>query len=142
MIMFFKVLKALLKFILEIWLRDRTFRQFVRGNLSLIVTTLGFIIMSFMFTRVYFIAVSHENTIKEANHKHALLSKELETSLPTLQERLEWYQERYLECKATPEDKKRPPDIPTSTPRPPPENPKVSRPKSSDLTDRWKKLSK
>ena len=72
MIMFFKVLKALLKFILEIWLRDRTFRQFVRGNLSLIVTTLGFIIMSFMFTRVYFIALAHESTITEVTHKYAV----------------------------------------------------------------------
>lgn len=141
MIMFFKVLKALLKFILEIWLRDRTFRQFVRGNLSLIVTTLGFIIMSFMFTRVYFIALAHESTITEVTHKYALLEKEVEATMPALQERLEWYRERYYEIKIPPEQTKQPPDDSKSTPTQT-EKYMTPRPPPKDLSHRWERLSK
>jgi hypothetical protein len=144
MITLFKVLKALFRFIREIWLRDRTFRQFVRENLSLIVTTVGFVIMTLMFIHVYFIVTDQEDVIAEHERAQAAMKKEIEEQIPFLTERMNWYRDRYYELKS------KPPAQPATTgppvpqkpqPKPPEEKPAVIRPPNNDLTERWKRLS-
>lgn len=142
MITLFKVLKALFRLIREIWLRDRTFRQFVRENLSLIVTTLGFVIMTCMFIHVYFIVLEQEDVITEHESARAAMKKEIDEQIPFLTERMNWYRDRYYELKS------KPPKSPDTTgppsPKPtkqPEDKPVIIRPPNNDLVERWKKLS-
>ena len=159
MLTLFKVLKALFRFIREIWLRDRTFRQFVRENLSLIVTSLGFMIMTLMFTHVYFIVKDQEDIIAAHESREAVMQKDID-HMDEIKDRRDFYREHYYEMKARCPVPKEPqplkqPDITEETPpvepkerapskpRPkqPAETPAVTRPPSSDLVERWKKLS-
>jgi len=157
MLTLFKVLKALFRFIREIWLRDRTFRQFVRENLSLIVTSLGFMIMTFMFTHVYFIVKDQEDVIAAHESREAVMQKDID-HMDEIKERRDFYREHYYEMKARCPVPKQPSPQPTaavetppvvpkerapSKPRPkqPAETPAVTRPPSNDLVERWKKLS-
>jgi hypothetical protein len=143
MITLFKVLKALFRFVREIWLRDRTFRQFVRDNLSLIVTTLGFVIMTLMFIHVYLIVLDQEDVIAEHERAETAMKKEIDEQIPYLKERMEWYRDRYYELKS------KPPKTPTTTGPPEPTKPQktpedkpvIIRPPNNDLVERWKKLS-
>lgn len=144
MITLFKVLKALFRFVREIWLRDRTFRQFVRENLSLIVATLGFVIMTLMFSHVYFIVLEQEDVITEYERNQAAMKKEIDEQIPYLKERMEWYRDRYYELKtkpANPMTTTGPPAPPKPNPKQPEEKPVVIRPPNNDLVERWKKLS-
>lgn len=145
MITLFKVIKALFRFIREMWLRDRTFRQFVRENLSLIVATSGFVIMTFMFIHVYFIVVEQEDVIAEHVRVQTAMKKEIDEQIPFLTERMNWYRDRYYELRT------KPPAPPTTTGPPPPgrqpkpkqpeDKPAIVRPPNNDLVERWKKLS-
>lgn len=144
MITLFKVLKALFRFIREIWLRDRTFRQFVRDNLSLIVTTVGFVIMTLMFIHVYFIVLDQEDVIAEYERTQTAMKKEIDEQIPFLTERMNWYRDRYYELKSKPPAKPTTtgPPVPKSPqPKQPEEKPTVIRPPNNDLVERWKKLS-
>ncbi|MNO14034.1 hypothetical protein D3C76_36740 [compost metagenome] len=140
----FKVLKAALLFVREIWLRDRTFRQFVRENLSLIVSSLGFVIMTMMFMHVYFIVKDQEAIITKHENDHAALKSEYEPKVSFLTERMEWYRERYYELKApksnSPSAHKEP-TPPQPRPKQPAEKPIANRPPPNDLVERWKRLS-
>ncbi|QTH80275.1 hypothetical protein PA10_00075 [Pseudomonas phage pPa_SNUABM_DT01] len=144
----FKVIKAALLFVREIWLRDRTFRQFVRENLSLIVTSFGFVIMTMFFLHVVGIVKDQEAQLVENEHSMAALKKQIESEIPFLKEKLEWYRDRYYELKApkqpakgnSPTAHKEP--TPPPTPRPKPvEKPTINRPPSNDIQERWKRLS-
>ncbi|MNP17130.1 hypothetical protein D3C76_1095540 [compost metagenome] len=138
------MLKALFRFIREIWLRDRTFRQFVRDNLSLIVTTVGFVIMTLMFIHVYFIVLDQEDVIAEYERTQSAMKKEIDEQIPFLTERMNWYRDRYYELKSKPPAQPTttgPPVPKTPPPKQPEEKPTVIRPPNNDLVERWKKLS-
>lgn len=144
MITLFKVLKALFRFVREIWLRDRTFRQFVRDNLSLIVTTLGFVIMTLMFIHVYLIVLDQEDVIAEHERTQTAMKKEIDEQIPYLRERMEWYRDRYYELKSkTPQQPTTtgPPEPRKPQPKSPEEKPVIIRPPNNDLVERWKRLS-
>lgn len=144
MITLFKVLKALFRFLREIWLRDRTFRQFVRDNLSLIVTTIGFVIMTIMFIHVYFIVTDQEDVIAEHERTQVALRKEIEDQVPFLTDRMNWYRDRYYELKTKTPDKPETtgPPVPTKpSPKQPEDKPAANRPPNNDLKERWKRLS-
>jgi hypothetical protein len=144
-----KLLKALALFVKELWLRDRTFRQFVRQNLSLIVTSAGFIIMTLLFVHVFRLAKEQEVMLGRYERQQIRLQKELDTKIPLLTERADLYQERYealrdsLDTKpADPPPKPEPTKAP-QRPRPkqPVEKPVTVRPPSPELAERWKRLS-
>lgn len=150
MITLFKAIKALFRFIREMWLRDRTFRQFVRSHLSLIVMTIGFVSMTLMFTHVYFIVIEQEDIISDGQDKIASLQKQVDDEIPFLKERLEWYREHRNTSKDSlpPTREHHVPIVPDpgpSTPVPAPLKPEpkmsTSRPPNNDLVERWKKLS-
>lgn len=97
-----KLGKALFLFVREMWLRDRTFRQFVHENLALVVSTSGFLMMTVLFTHVYFIVLDQEKEINEHEKKYTRLREEYDYEIPFLTEKMEWYRDRYLELKAPP----------------------------------------
>lgn len=97
-----KLGKALFLFVKEMWLRDRTFRQFVHENLALAVSTGGFFVMTVLFTHVYFIVLDQEKEIHEHEKKYSRLREEYDYEIPFLTEKMEWYRDRYLELKAPP----------------------------------------
>jgi len=142
-----KLVRALALFIKELWLRDRTFRQFVRQNLALIVTSVGFVIMTLLFVHVFRLAKEQEVMLGRHERQHARLQKELDTQIPLLTERAELYQARYLELKAhletlqpsTPKPEPKPPTHPR--PKHPVEKPVPVRPPSTELAERWRRLS-
>lgn len=147
MLAILKVLKALFRFVKEIWLRDRTFRQFVRENLSLIVTSVGFMVMTLMFLHVYFVVKEQEDQLLAAEQNQNALKREIEEQVPFLKERMAWYQERYYELKTQQCQpvviRSEPKGAPTPSSPPPKSTEKsiAARPPSSDLVERWKKLS-
>jgi len=140
-----KLLKALGLFIREMWLRDRTFRQFVHENLSLIVLSFGFTIMTFLFTHVWVTAKEQEEQIADQERLYARLQDDYDTQVPFLTERMDWYKDRYFELKV--QTKTTQPSWPATRraprrePTQPPDKPIVHRPPSNDLAERWKKLS-
>lgn len=142
-----KLLKALGLFVKELWLRDRTFRQFVRQNLALIVTSVGFVIMTLLFVHVFRIVKEQEVMLGRYERVQARLQKDLDTQIPLLTERAELYQERYEALKKSLETTQPTPPSqapkPPSRPRPkqPVEKPLPVRPPSTDLAERWKRLS-
>lgn len=142
-----KLLKALGLFVKELWLRDRTFRQFVRQNLALIVTSVGFVIMTLLFVHVFRIVKEQEVMLGRYERAQLRLQKDLDTQIPLLTERAELYRERYEALKETLDTK---PSAPTTqVPKPPPqprpkqpiEKPLPARPPSTDLAERWRRLS-
>lgn len=145
----FKVLKALGLFLREMWLRDRTFRQFVRENLPLIITSFGFVVMTMLFVHVVIIVKDQEIVIAEAQRAQTEMKKELDEKIPYLTERMQWYQERYFELKSDSSSIAIKSESPRSTvrtprtPRPkqPVEQQVATRPPSTDLVERWKRLS-
>jgi len=148
-----KALKALGLFIREIWLRDRTFRQFVRDNLSLIVTSFGFIAMTVMFTHVYVIVKDQEVLLARAEREQTRLQTKIDghdIALEEARERTDWYKARYLEYKDKVDNPpvmavaEIAPAVPKPRPRPkqPVNNPQaVIRTPGPDIVERWKKLS-
>ncbi len=96
----FKVLKALALFIQEMWLRDRTFRQFVNENIPLILAYSGFLCMTVLFGNLYVIVRDQEAEIERHSREHASLQLELEAKVPLLTEQVAWYKERYYELKS------------------------------------------
>ncbi len=142
-----KLLKALGLFVKELWLRDRTFRQFVRQNLALIVTSVGFVIMTLLFVHVFRIVKEQEVMLGRYERVQARLQKDLDTQIPLLTERAELYQERYEALKKSLETTQPTPPSqapkPPSRPRPkqPIEKPLPARPPSTDLAERWRRLS-
>lgn len=144
----FKLLKALGLFLREIWLRDRTFRQFVRQNLPLIVTTVGFISMTILFIHVFSIVKEQEYMLGRYERQQARLQKELDTQIPLLTERADLYQERYQALKDSLELVPPPPQVAAvqpapsrPRPRPPVEKPITTRAPSDEIVQRWKRLS-
>jgi len=97
-----KLGKALLLFVREMWLRDRTFRQFVHENLALIVSTGGFLIMTVLFTHVYFIVLDQEKEMNDHEERYARLREEYDDEISFLIEKMEWYRDHYFELKAPP----------------------------------------
>lgn len=148
-----KLVHAAFLFFKEMWLRDRTFRQFVREHLALIVMGFGFVVMSGMFFNLYVIVKDQESAIaiKDSDIKH------LSTQLSTLQEdyrRLsgsaDFWRDKYIELK----DQKKPVPSEPAKPVQPPAVPKQPTPEkvpepsptpanrgpSTSLVDRWKRL--
>ncbi len=142
-----KLLKALGLFVKELWLRDRTFRQFVRQNLALIVTSVGFVIMTLLFVHVFRLAKEQEVTIGRYERVQLRLQKDLDTQIPLLTERAELYRERHEALKETLDNKPSTPSPQATKPPPRPrpkqpiEKPISTRPPSTDLAERWKRLS-
>jgi len=147
----FKLAKALFLFIREMWLRDRTFRQFIHENLSLIVMSMGFVIMSVFFVHVYMIVKDQEAQISQYQFENSRLRLAYDTEVPLLREQVTLYKSRYLEAvaaashaadpkpppkpKHTPGKPINPPPTPTTTDRP-----VTTRGPSTDLVERWKRL--
>lgn len=144
-----KLSKAIFLFIREMWLRDRTFRQFVHENLALIVSSLGFLVMAYLFTHVYFIVIDQEKIISEYEQKYVRLKEKYDNDVPFLKEQLEWYRDRYFELKAPAVNSDEQPSAnkvmgprrvqpKPSAPRPQPLSRKDA---DSALQDRWMRLS-
>lgn len=102
----FKLLKALALFLREMWLRDRTFRQFVHENLPLIIVSIGFSIMTGMFAYLYTVARDQEETIELHVRRQTELQQEIDETIPYLTDQLAWYKERYYEIKSRSETSK------------------------------------
>lgn len=148
-----KVLKALFLFLREMWLRDRTFRQFVHENLPLIVAYVGFSIMTGMFGYLYTVVRDQEVTIERYERRQTDLQRELDEKIPYLNDQLDWYKGRYYDLKSNspPETAKADPPRATSARgtaqkqksiNPPPgNNPVASNPTPGVLKERWKRLS-
>lgn len=96
----FKLLKALALFLREMWLRDRTFRQFVHENLPLIIVSIGFSIMTGMFAYLYTVARDQEEIIELHARRQTELQQEIDETVPYLTDQLAWYKERYYELKS------------------------------------------
>jgi hypothetical protein len=145
----FKVLKALALFLREMWLRDRTFRQFVNENIPLIIAYTGFLSMTLLFGNLYMIVRDQELRIEEHVRIQASLQLELDNKLPLLTEQVAWYKERYYELKSNPvpaitkEVSPGPSSRPTRQPNPkaPGDKPAATRPPSNELAERWRRLS-
>lgn len=143
----FKLAKALFIFVREMWLRDRTFRQFVHQNLPLIVMSMGFVIMSVFFVHVYMIVKDQEAQISQYQFENSRLQQMYDTEVPVLREQVARYKTRYLEAiaeashkpPATPKSK-RTPGRPETPPPPSTEKPILTRGPSSDMVERWKRL--
>lgn len=141
-----KLGKALFLFVREMWLRDRTFRQFVHENLALIVSTSGFLVMTVLFTHVYFIVLDQEKKIYDHEERYARLREEYDYEIPFLTEKMEWYRDRYLELKAPPVKSTRSPGpsrrSPQGTAKKTEPTPKSTAPVISDddVFERWNRL--
>ncbi|MNP88971.1 hypothetical protein D3C85_13650 [compost metagenome] len=139
-----KLSRALFLFIREMWLRDRTFRQFVHENLALIVCNLGFLVMAYLFTYVYFMAAEQKKVIIEHEQRYARLRDEYDKDVAFLTERMEWHRDRYLELKAPPVKSIEPVyQKPTGTNKTHKPKSKSTTPDKSELDyiERWNKLS-
>jgi len=147
----FKMLKALALFLREMWLRDRTFRQFVHENLPLIFTSTGFVVMAALFFHVILIVKDQEKTIEDLTRSQTDLRQQIDEKVPYLTDQLAWYKEKYYDLKAgtgqqnVKEERASTKPVqpkPLPAPRQKPENPPVSnRPPSSDMVERWRRLS-
>lgn len=146
----FKVLKALALFLREIWLRDRTFRQFVNENMPLIFAYTGFLSMTLLFGNLYLIVKDQEILIEEHVRIQTNLQRELDVNVPYLTEQVAWYKERYYELKSSRPSTQVADKEPQAGPRqprkprpkqPPEEKQIVTRPPSNELVERWKRLS-
>lgn len=141
-----KLFHALFLFVKEMWLRDRTFRQFVRENLSFILVSIGFTVMTVLFVNLYVIVKDQENqlAISEQSLTHA--NDQLTDSAGKLSEQKEatdFWRDRYLAIKD--EKSARAPSQAT-TPMPAPDTSKptpqpTTRPPSKQFIDRWKRLN-
>lgn len=134
-----KVFHALFLFIREMWLRDRTFRQFVRENLSFILVSVGFAVMTFMFVNLYIIVKDQEYQVKiyEQRINQYIASEEKLTT--EYQGKIDWWKARYDELKVSPEKEPPPPTTTKATPAAPTSRPTV---KNSKMLERWKRLNK
>lgn len=145
---------ALFLFLREMWLRDRTFRQYVRENLSLILVSVGFAVMTVLFINVYIIVKDQEGQKAVSEQKVTLLeqhNKTLVDQVTELTERTKYWREKYLlivenppacvipDAKPAPVKPEAP--APKVPPKPPQDSTPAARPPSSTLVDRWKRLN-
>lgn len=155
MISFLKLFHALFLFVREMWLRDRTFRQFVRENFSFILVSAGFALMTLMFIHMYGIAKDQETDNARNEQKITHLETQLSTALDSgesrraeLIKRLDWWRDRYLESLENNPQTSSPPPATKEMPNQPPapsKQPKApiptTRAPSADMVDRWKRLN-
>jgi hypothetical protein len=151
----FKIGRALFLFIREMWLRDRTFRQFVHDNLSTLVASAGFLAMTVLFLSLYDIVKDQELVINRNENEYAILQREYEKEVASLNNRLDWYKNKYLDLLASTSSttdsssgpRTRPVQIDQTPNTQPPTPPApVSRPSRNqttgiDLSERWRRLS-
>lgn len=143
---------ALFLFLREMWLRDRTFRQYVRENLSLILVSVGFAVMTVLFINVYIIVKDQEGQKAVSEQKNTLLeqhNKTLNDQVTELTERTKYWREKYLAIVENPPacvlpDVKPSPvktePAPVRVPKPVQDPTPAARPPSSAVVDRWKRL--
>lgn len=132
-----KLFHALFLFFREMWLRDRTFRQFVRQNLSFILVSVGFAVMTVLFVNTYIIIKDQESqaALREQRITHLISQNDqLADTNKQLTESRDTWQGKYLDLKDSIGNKPAPPKSPQD-PVPP------TRPPTSTLVDRWKRLN-
>ena len=144
-----KLFHALFLFIKEMWLRDRTFRQFVRENLSFILVSIGFTVMTVLFVNLYIIVKDQEYqlAISEQRYNHASQQlTEVAANSKEQQDTITWWRDKYIALKEE-QDKPPVPTIaasPNKTPAPgksKPDPAPTTRPPSTQFLERWKRLN-
>jgi len=134
-----KLLHALFLFFREMWLRDRTFRQFVRQNLSFILVSVGFAVMTLLFVNTYIIIKDQESqaALREQRITHLISQNDqLTEANQQLTDSRDKWQGKYLDLKDSKGIGSTPP--PPKTPQDPVPS---TRPPTSTLVDRWKRLN-
>lgn len=156
----YRLLRSLGMLVREIWLRDRTFRQFVHDHIALLMAVFGFLFMGGLFLNVYFIVQRQEVIIAE--HRATEQANKLEIQF--LRERVAWYRRRSTDVEVdefVPSALIQPPDTgpglsdlafqdiapiqeqdTPKKPNPPiPDKPLVHRVPNDDLVERWKRIA-
>lgn len=144
-----KLFHALFLFVKEMWLRDRTFRQFVRENLSFILVSIGFTVMTVLFVNLYIIVKDQESQLaiseQRYNHTNQQLT-EVAANSKEQQDTITWWRDKYIALK---EEQDKSPEPAASVPPtkvPPPGKSKpdpvpTTRPPSAAFVERWKRLN-
>ena len=142
----FRILKALVILVRELWFRERTFRQFIHDNVATLVVTIGFIAVFIMFLQAYLIVQEQNLELADLKSTEKMLRREIEY----LEEKLA---DRSSICMTTPDtplprlQAVEPPEDPKPKPeKPAPKiptksTPVITRPINVDLQDRWRRLS-
>lgn len=144
-----KLFHALFLFIKEMWLRDRTFRQFVRENLSFILVSIDFTVMTVLFVNLYIIVKDQESQLaiseQRYNHTNQQLT-EVAANSKEQQDTITWWRDKYIALKE--EHDKSPAPVayapPTKAPAPgktKPDPVQTTRPPSAAFVERWKRLN-
>lgn len=138
----FKLAKALFLFFREIWLRDRTFRQFVHENLPLIVMSIGFMVMATFFVYVSLIVMDQDAQLKQRQFEMTQIQRQHAVEMATRDDQVDWYKNRIIELQARPVAPapagRKPPDLPRT---PTTDKPTALRGPSPEMVERWKRLS-
>jgi hypothetical protein len=141
-----KLFHALFLFVKEMWLRDRTFRQFVRENLSFILVSIGFTVMTVLFVNLYIIVKDQESQLavseQRFNHTNQQLT-DASVRFKEQQDSIDWWRDKYLDLK---DKQDKPPVQPVAQRTPDPGKPKpdpvpTTRPPSAAFVERWKRLN-
>lgn len=138
-----KVFHALFLFIREMWLRDRTFRQFVRENLSFILVSVGFAVMTFLFVNLYVIVKDQESQIAVYEQRLEQTTLRETTIKNDYQEKIDWWKARYEEKPQVAHLQSTPVATNTTTQRTRrrPSDPPAPPATSAVMLDRWKRLN-
>lgn len=134
-----KLFHAIFLFLKEMWLRDRTFRQFVRENLSFILVSVGFAVMTVLFVNLYIIVKDQESQIAVSEQSLTHAKQQLEDSQGQLKEAKDssdWWKGQYEALRT-----QKPPEVKAPVqPKPTPDPVPSTRPPSTNFVDRWKRL--
>lgn len=142
-----KLFHALFLFVKEMWLRDRTFRQFVRENLSFILVSIGFTVMTVLFVNLYIIVKDQESQLAVSEQKYNHVNSQLTDMTAQAAESkdsIDWWRDKYLALKEEPSKRQSTGAVTQKTPdpgKPKPDPTPTTRPPSSAFVERWKRLN-
>lgn len=141
-----KLFHALFLFVKEMWLRDRTFRQFVRENLSFILVSIGFTVMTVLFVNLYIIVKDQESQLAVSEQRYNHTNQQLTdiTAQATQQQTdVDKWRDKYYTLKDE-RSKPVPPVFTQKAPepgKPKPDPTPTTRPPSAAFVERWKRLN-
>lgn len=137
-----KIIKALWVFFREIWLRDLTFRQFIRQHMALLLAWFGLIIMAILYSYTWSIGLEQNRTIERHMYTYNALEARHTEEVAELRQQVEWYRSRYYDVLSR-QSQQAPanPSPNTPVPKTPNEKPVSTRPPSSDIVDRWRRIT-
>lgn len=142
----FRILKALVILVRELWFRERTFRQFIHDNMAVLVVTVGFVVIFIMFLKTYLIVQEQNLELAGLKSTEKMLRREIEYLEEKLADRSSIRMTTpdtplpRLQAAEPPEDPKPKPEKPAPK-KPTKPIPVINRPTNVELQERWRRLS-